>query len=30
MQTGVQPYSSEYVPQRYSEGNHGPHHDIRP
>src|SRR5215831_8530537 len=30
MQTGVQPYSSWYVPQRYSEDKHGPHDDILP
>ena len=30
MQTGVQTYSSWYVPQRYCEDNHGPHHDILP
>ena len=30
MQTGVQPYSSRYVPQRYSEDKHGPHNDILP
>ena len=26
----VQPYSSRYVSQRYSEDKHGPHHDILP
>ena len=30
MQTGVQTYSSWYVPQRYSEDKHGPHNDILP
>ena len=30
MQTGVQTYSSWYVPQRYSEDNHRPHNDILP
>jgi hypothetical protein len=30
MQTGVQPYSSWYVPQRYWEDKHGPHNDILP
>jgi hypothetical protein len=30
MQPGVQTYSSEYVPQCYSEDKHGPHNDILP
>ena len=30
IQTGVQPYSSWYVAQRYSEDKHGPHNDILP
>src|SRR5262245_30736313 len=30
MQTGVQTYSSWYVPHRYLEDKHGPHHDILP
>jgi hypothetical protein len=30
MKTGVQPYSSTYVPQRDAEDKHGPHNDILP
>ena len=30
MKMGVQAYSSWYVPQRYSEDNHGPHHTMLP
>jgi hypothetical protein len=30
MKMGVQTYSSWYVPQRYSEDNHGPHYGILP
>src|SRR5262245_2197681 len=30
MQTGVQTYSSWYVPQRHLEDKHGPHNDILP
>jgi hypothetical protein len=30
MKIGVQPYSSRYVPQRYSEDKHGPHNDMLP
>ena len=30
MKTGVQPYSSAYVPQHYAEDKYGPHNDILP
>jgi hypothetical protein len=29
-QSGVQPYSSRYVPQRSLEDKHGPHNDMLP